>query len=56
MHFYSIALSLSLTEGGSVTGYVGRTLEGPASSWDLLRAGLDDNPDGLALISREGFA
>src|SRR5262249_28907901 len=53
MPFYSIGVSISRTEGGSVTGYVGRTLKGPASPWDLLRAGLDDNPHGLALISRD---
>ena len=36
-----------------MTEYVGRTLGGPASPCDLLRAGLDDNPDGLALISTD---
>jgi long-chain acyl-CoA synthetase len=36
-----------------MTGYVGRPLEGPVSPSDLLRAGLDADPDGLALISRD---
>ena len=37
--------------GGDVAGYAGRALEGPASPYGLLRAGLDAGPDGLALIS-----
>jgi acyl-coenzyme A synthetase/AMP-(fatty) acid ligase len=36
-----------------VTGYVGKPLEGPRSPRDLLRAGLDADPDGLALISAD---
>jgi long-chain acyl-CoA synthetase len=36
-----------------VTGYVGRALERPARPSDLVRAGLDADPDGLALISAE---
>ncbi len=34
-----------------MAGYVGRRLEGPVRPSDLLRAGLDADPDGLALIS-----
>jgi non-ribosomal peptide synthetase component F len=42
---------VDLTYGGdSVTGYAGRALERPVSLCGLLRAGLDANPDGLALI------
>jgi hypothetical protein len=40
-------------EGGSVTGYVGRALETPVSPCGLVRAGLDADPDGLALISAD---
>ena len=48
----SIAFRLDLAiRGGSVTGYVGRTLEGPVNPGDLLRAGLNADPGGLALIS-----
>ena len=33
-----------------MTGYAGRALDGPVSPCGLLRAGLDADPDGLALI------
>src|SRR6184192_2633618 len=33
-----------------MTGYAGRALQRPVSPWSLLRAGLDANPEGLALI------
>jgi hypothetical protein len=36
-----------------VTGYVGKPLEGSRSPRDLLRAGLDADPDGVALISAD---
>ena len=36
-----------------MTGYAGRTLAGPVLPCDLLRAGLDADPDGLALISAD---
>jgi len=36
-----------------VTGYAGRAIERPVRPRDLLRAGLDANPDGLALISAD---
>src|SRR6266536_1068633 len=36
-----------------MTGYAGRALEGPVSPCGLLRAGLDADPDGLALISAD---
>ena len=36
-----------------MTGYAGRALETPVSPCSLLRAGLDANPDGLALISAD---
>ena len=36
-----------------MTGYAGRAIERPVGPCDLLRAGLDANPDGLALISAD---
>ena len=36
-----------------MTGYVGRALAGPVRPSDLLRVGLDADPDGLALISAD---
>ena len=36
-----------------MTGYAGRALETPVSPYGLVRAGLDADPDGLALISAE---
>jgi len=33
-----------------MTGYAGRALQRPVSPWSLLRAGLDGDPEGLALI------
>jgi acyl-CoA synthetase (AMP-forming)/AMP-acid ligase II len=39
--------------GGSVAGYAGRALDGPVSACGVLRAGLDANPDGIAVISAD---
>src|SRR5436309_11750254 len=39
-----------LHRGGTMAGYAGRSLERPAMPSGLLRAGLDADPDGLALI------
>ncbi|GAA2755861.1 AMP-binding protein [Actinopolymorpha rutila] len=36
-----------------MAGFAGRALEGPVSPCGLLRAGLDANPEGLALISAD---
>src|SRR5438132_13242478 len=33
-----------------MTGYAGRALQRPVSPWSRLRAGLDGDPEGLALI------
>jgi len=46
-------VSGSVSVGPAVNSYVGRTLERPVSPSDLLHAGLDENPDGLALISAD---
>src|SRR5437763_6414221 len=42
-----------LHRGGTMAGYAGRSLERPVMPSDLLRAGLDADPDGLALISTQ---
>jgi acyl-CoA synthetase (AMP-forming)/AMP-acid ligase II len=42
-----------LHSGVGVSRYVGRALERPASPSDVLRAGLNAHPDGLALISTD---
>jgi len=39
--------------GASVTAHAGRAIGEPVRPCDLLRAGLDANPDGLALISAD---
>src|SRR5437764_2680191 len=39
-----------LHRGGTMAGYAGRSLERPVSPWSLLRAGLDGDHGGLALI------
>src|SRR5215468_693803 len=39
--------------GGSVTAHAGRAIERPVGPCDLLRAGLDANPEALALISAD---
>ena len=36
-----------------MTRYVGRALQRPFTPSDLLHAGLDEDPDGLALISAD---
>src|SRR2546421_1068136 len=42
-----------LHRGGTMAGYAGRSLERPVMPSGLLRAGLDADPDGLALISTQ---
>jgi acyl-CoA synthetase (AMP-forming)/AMP-acid ligase II len=52
IRFCIVSMLISL-RGGSVTGYFGRAVEGPVRPCDLLRTGLDADPDGLALISAD---